>query len=90
MAPIDDAIAAIESREPGEHFTCTEIAKTFNVSRVTLARRYQGSQGLREAKKPNQQALNPKQERELCSYVEGLTKQGFSPTRETYRISAPK
>ena len=44
MGAIEDAIDAIESREPGEDFTYRNIAKIFGVNRTTLARRHQGSQ----------------------------------------------
>jgi hypothetical protein len=38
MAPIDDAIAAIESLEPGEHFTYREIADAHGIQHSTLRR----------------------------------------------------
>jgi AraC-like DNA-binding protein len=42
MDPIEAAIAAIESREPGEPFSYRQIAKEYGCSRATLARRHQG------------------------------------------------
>jgi DNA-binding GntR family transcriptional regulator len=42
MAPIDDAIAAIDLLEPGEDFAYREIARRFNVSHATLTRRHKG------------------------------------------------
>jgi hypothetical protein len=39
MAPIDDAIAAIESREHGEHFSYQAIVDEFGVQRSTLPKR---------------------------------------------------
>ena len=47
MGAIEDAIEAIESREPGEDFTYRNIAKIFGVNRTTLARRHKGFQASR-------------------------------------------
>ncbi|KAF2647205.1 hypothetical protein K491DRAFT_614964 [Lophiostoma macrostomum CBS 122681] len=41
MDPIEAAIAAIKSREPGEDFTYSEITRRFSVVRSTLTRRHQ-------------------------------------------------
>jgi ParB-like chromosome segregation protein Spo0J len=40
MAPIDDALAALESREEGASFSFRQVAKKFGCSRTTLARRH--------------------------------------------------
>jgi AraC-like DNA-binding protein len=82
MDPIEAAIAAIESREPGEGFSYNKIAAIYGVSRSTLSRRHQGSQGTKETKDFNQQALNLQQECELVVYIETLTNKGLPPTRE--------
>ncbi|KAF1348370.1 hypothetical protein EJ07DRAFT_141478, partial [Lizonia empirigonia] len=42
---INEAIAAIESREPGDDLVYQEYADWFGVDRCTLARRHQGRQG---------------------------------------------
>jgi hypothetical protein len=42
MDPIEEAIAAIESRKAGDDLVYQEYATFFNVNRVTLARRHQG------------------------------------------------
>jgi hypothetical protein len=39
MAPIDEAIADMESREEGERFSLKEIADKYGVERPTLGRR---------------------------------------------------
>jgi ParB-like chromosome segregation protein Spo0J len=49
ISRIDEALAAIESLDEGKHLTYTNIAKTYGVSRVTLARRHQGIQASRTA-----------------------------------------
>jgi hypothetical protein len=85
MAPIDDALAAIESLEPGEHFTYREIGRCFNVPHTTLSRRHQGRQRPRAAKNSAQLALNPQQEAELVRYIEDLTKRALPPTRDMIR-----
>ncbi|KAG9193874.1 hypothetical protein G6011_03909 [Alternaria panax] len=40
MNPIQEAIAEIESRDPGEQFSYQQIAKKYGVNRVTLMRRH--------------------------------------------------
>jgi hypothetical protein len=82
MDPIEAAIAAIESRGPGEGFSYNKIAALHGVSRSTLSRRHQGSRGTKETKDFNQLALNPQQEHELVIYIERLTNKGLPPTRE--------
>jgi hypothetical protein len=42
MAPIDDAIAAMELHGPGEPFVIQEYANKFGVNRSTLSRRWRG------------------------------------------------
>jgi AraC-like DNA-binding protein len=67
MARIDDAVAAIESREEGEQFSPRLIARKFGVNRTTLARRHQGRQASRATQGVNQQLLNLEQERLLAT-----------------------
>jgi hypothetical protein len=81
MTAIDDAIAAIDSREEGASFSYRKVAAQFKVNRITLARRHQGLQATRAAKSQNQQSLSPQQELELVQYIEGLTERGLPPTR---------
>jgi hypothetical protein len=81
MAPIDDALAAIKSLEPGDHLTYREIGRRFNVPHTTLSRRHQGCQHLQAAKNSDQLALNPQQEAELVCYIEDLTKRVLPPMR---------
>jgi hypothetical protein len=85
MTPIEKAIAAIESREPGASFSYREVAKRFNVSRATLSRRHQGNTQSRAAAGRNRQLLSPQQEQELVRYIERCTEQGLPPTREMIR-----
>jgi hypothetical protein len=82
MDPIQAAIEEINSLQPGEHFTYTEIAAKYNVVRSTLTRRHKGQTSDWNSKKVTQQKLNPQQELELVRYIEGLTKRGLPPTRE--------
>jgi hypothetical protein len=81
MAPIDNAIAAIELLEPGEHYSYREVACRFTVLYTTLTRRHKGRQEPREAKDTSQLALSPQQEAELVRYIEDLTKRALPPTR---------
>jgi hypothetical protein len=82
MAPIDDALAAIEALDSGEKLVYQKIADQFGVDRSTLARRHKGVQAPREAKDSNQQKLNQQQEEELVKYIEELTARHIPPTRE--------
>ncbi|KAF1999861.1 hypothetical protein P154DRAFT_406125, partial [Amniculicola lignicola CBS 123094] len=81
MDPIQDAVTFFESQEPGEELSYTEVAKRYNINRVTLARRHQGVQTTRAAAKVNKQKLSHEQEIELVEYIEGLTQRALPPTR---------
>jgi hypothetical protein len=85
MAPIDDAIADLESREPGEQYTLKEISEKHGVDRSTLGRRWRRVTASRDEGYFKQQALSPQQELELVRYIETLTKRGLPPTREMIR-----
>jgi hypothetical protein len=85
MGAIEDAIAEIESLEPGKRFSYQEMADKYNVHRVTLSRRHQGLQAPRETQAARQQKLSPQQELELVQYIKELTKRGLPPTREMVR-----
>jgi hypothetical protein len=81
MGAIEDAIAAIESLEPGEKFSYRRIAATYGCSHSALSKRHQGITGLRSTVAENQQALHPQQEQELLHYIKQLTERGLLPTR---------
>jgi transposase-like protein len=83
--PIQEAISDIKSRASGEAFSYRKVAQKWGVNRTTLARRHQGVQADRAGGGQKHQKLSPQQEDELCKYIEGLTKQGLPPTRETVR-----
>ena len=80
MAPIDEALAAIESLEPGEDFSYTEIANEFGVVRSTLARRHQGQVVPRESRQQHQGHLTPHEETELVQHIKTLSKRHLPPT----------
>jgi hypothetical protein len=82
MAPIDDALAAIESRELGEQLVYQQYADKYNVNRSTLSRRHRRVCQSKEDSAANKQVLTPAQELELVEYIKTLTKQGLPPTRE--------
>jgi hypothetical protein len=88
MAAIDNAIAAIELREPREHFSYRAIATQFGVDCTTLSQRHRGCQTSQEAQRTQQQKLNPQQEEELVRYIEDLTKRALPPTREMIQNGA--
>jgi predicted DNA-binding protein (UPF0251 family) len=73
MAPIDDALAEIESLKHSEELSYKRIAKKHGVWRSTLTRRHQAATQPHKSKIINQQKLTPQQEIELVRYIEGLT-----------------
>jgi hypothetical protein len=82
MDPIQEAIAEIESREPGAQFSYPQIAKKYNINRCTLARRHQGRQeayGLRNL------SIHPQHEAELVKYIQTLSQRRLAPTRSMIR-----
>ncbi|KAF7569826.1 Trichoplein multi-domain protein [Pyrenophora tritici-repentis] len=81
MSCINAAIEAIESRDPGDKFTYSEVARRFGVDRSTLSRRHQQIRGSNEAKSRNQQLLHPHQELQLLEHIDELTEAGLPPTR---------
>jgi hypothetical protein len=85
MAPIDDAIAAIDARDSEDDSTLTEIADKFGVDRSTLGRKCKGTTTTQEAGYALQQKLNPQQESEPVAYIEELTKRALPPTRAMIR-----
>jgi hypothetical protein len=82
MAPIDDAIAAIERQELGEEFSYQKYANKYGVNRSTLSRRHRGKSRSKEDYAATKQVLTPAQESELVQYIKILTIQGLPPTRE--------
>src|SRR3954471_11156623 len=82
MAPIDDALAEIESLEPGEKFSYKEIANKHGAWRSTLTRRHKAKTRSREEQATIQQKLSPQQEAELVKYIEGLLARHLLPIRE--------
>lgn len=58
MAPIDEAIAELESLKPGDSINYTEVAKQYGVDHSTLSRRFWGVQHPKEDQYENQQVLN--------------------------------
>jgi len=82
MALIDDALAEIESLEPGENLSYSKIADKYGVWRSTLTRRHKAETRSREEQAIVQQKLSVQQEVELVKYIKGLTKQRLLPTRE--------
>ncbi|EDU45634.1 hypothetical protein PtrM4_067070 [Pyrenophora tritici-repentis] len=85
MAPIDDAIADLESQEPGEKIVLAEFARKWGVSRATLSRRWRRVTGPRSNGYAQQQAISPQQELELVRYIKTLTERGLPPIREMIR-----
>jgi len=85
MDPIDAAITAINSLQPGEHFTYTEIAEKFGVLRSTLSRRHRRVSHRREVTDQNRRNLHKHQEGELLQYIQRLTERGLPPTRQMMR-----
>jgi hypothetical protein len=79
MDPIQEAIAEIESREPGDKFSYQAIAKKHGVARMTLMRRHRGET---EAYGVRNLSLHPQHEKELVRYIDTLTERRLPPTKE--------
>lgn len=79
MDPIQEAIAEIESREPGDKFSYEAIAKKHGVARMTLMRRHRGET---EAYGVRNLSLHPQHEKELVRYIDTLTERRLPPTKE--------
>ncbi|KAF2023294.1 hypothetical protein EK21DRAFT_81258 [Setomelanomma holmii] len=90
MSPIEEAIAEIESREPGEDFSYTEIANKYGVVQSTLMQRHQGQTSSQKARGFNKRNLQLQQEQELVLYIEDLTRRRLPPTREMVQNFASK
>jgi hypothetical protein len=88
IAPIDEALAAIEALGPEEKLVYQKIADQYGVDRSTLARRHQRVQNSQEVKHSSQQKLTLQQEAELVKYIEELTARRIPPTREMIRSFA--
>ena len=78
MDLIQEAIAEVESREPGDEFSYQQIAKKYGVNRVTLARRHKGET---EAYGIRKRSLHPQHETELVRYIDTLNERRTPPTR---------
>ena len=79
MDLIQEAIAEIESREPGDKFSYQAIAKKHGVARMTLMRRHRGET---EAYGVRNLSLHPQHEKELVRYIDTLTERRLPPSRE--------
>jgi hypothetical protein len=86
MAPIDDAIAAIEREELGEQLVYQKYADKYGVNRSTLSRRHCGVLQSKQDFQAGRQALTPTEELELVQYIRRLTEQGLLPTREMVQV----
>ncbi|KAF1972203.1 hypothetical protein BU23DRAFT_581007 [Bimuria novae-zelandiae CBS 107.79] len=62
MAPIDDIIKDLKSRNPGEHFILREVAKKYEVNYLTLGRRWRGLELIRYITKLIKRGLPPTRE----------------------------
>jgi transposase-like protein len=88
MVPIDNAIAAIELQEAGEHYSYRKVARRFDVLNSTLTHRHKSCQRSQKEKNNTQLTLNPQQEAELVCYIEDLTERALPLTRDMIRNSA--
>jgi hypothetical protein len=79
MAPIDDALAALQSLPSGERPNLTQVAKKYGCNRTTLSKRWRGFQA---QEVESQQFLDDTQQSELLLYIEGLTSKGILSTRQ--------
>jgi hypothetical protein len=81
MDCIDEAIADLKSRDPGDDYCITTIARYYGVEHSRLSKRWRGVTCSKADEYAAQQALMPQQEYELVLYIEHLTSNGLPPTR---------
>jgi hypothetical protein len=86
MAPIDEALAAINSLQPSKTFEYHQIAREYGYHKETLRRRVLGIQEAPEVKHQIQSKLNPQQEQTLVSYINKLTEKRMPPSRSKVMI----
>ena len=85
MAPIDEALKALKSLKPGEHFSYTEYTIKYGCNRITLSKRHRGIQGTHAAQYESQRVLTDEQSKTLVIWVNELTKKGLPPFNEMLR-----
>jgi hypothetical protein len=90
MDPIQAAIEAYESQEPGEQLSVQEVADNHGVWRSTMQRRMADQIVPRAEHTTNTRKLSPQQEDELVLYIESLTACCLPPTRAMIQNFAPK
>jgi hypothetical protein len=78
---MDAAIEAMEREEEGEEIGYVGVAKKYGIDESTLRRRHQGKCTMRAEAAHMRQKLNPKQEEELCKYINTSTERALPPTR---------
>jgi hypothetical protein len=78
---MDAVIEAMEREGEGEEIGYVGVAKKYGVDESTLRRRHQGKCTTRAEAAQMRQKLNPKQEEELCKYINTLTERALPPTR---------
>ncbi|KAI9034721.1 uncharacterized protein KD926_006716, partial [Aspergillus affinis] len=82
MAPIDEAIAELESVALEERPSYTFIAKKYGISRTTLARRFRGIQHSKDDQYQDQRLLNDRQAKVLISNINELSERGLYISHE--------
>ncbi|PVH91404.1 hypothetical protein DM02DRAFT_483149, partial [Periconia macrospinosa] len=81
VTSMDDALAYIDSLQPGVQWSYSKIAAQFGVERTTLARRHQGKSASRKDYINNASKLSQQQEDHLVKYIQDLTARRLPPTR---------
>ena len=90
MDPIDAAVEALKSLEPGERPNISQVAREYGVERSRLSKRYRGVQGTYASRAEKKRLLNNTQEKQLLQYIDKLCVQGLPPTKEMIRNFAPE
>ena len=85
MGDIDAALEALKSLKTGKKVNYAQVAREFDVNRVTLSRRHRAVQGTRASKYEKMRLLNTAQEKELVSYIDRLSARGLPPSRAMVR-----
>ncbi|KAI9037196.1 uncharacterized protein KD926_000769 [Aspergillus affinis] len=85
MAPIDEAIAELNSLKLEDRPTLTFIAKKYGIHRSTLSRRFRGVQHSKDEQYQEQRLLNDRQVKVLISHINRLSEKGLYISFEMLR-----
>ena len=79
---LEDALQEADAANEAGELCYQDIADNYGITRSTLSRQHRGVVASRDDADLANRKLSPQQERELCEYIEVLTKRHLPPTRQ--------